>query len=263
MVFCTRLALALMLAAAAAPARAQAPTDPVAPLRQAYEALDFAAARARGQALLGDPAGLSPSHLVETHTLLALVAFAQADTATTRLHFQAALSLDPRLRLDPVLVAPNALAFFEAVRAASAGPPPAAGAAALRYVLVQDRRPAAALRSMLLPGWGQLYAGRRGRAAAFGGAFALTAGGAAAAHLRYDRLYARYEAADDPDAVGAAYDRANRWLHARNNLLVGAGVVWAAAYVEALVAGGASAPGAGRRLTWSPLPGGLNIHVSF
>ena len=63
------------------------------------------------------------------------------------------------------------------------------------------------------------------------------------------------------------YDVKNVWFKARNSLLLGAGVVWAAATLDALVSGGPAVPGATdpSRLSVEPAPavGGVLLRARF
>ncbi len=210
--------------------------DPVEPVRSAYESLDYTLAERLGRTILEQVNGLRPDQLVEIHTFLALIDYSQNDPEGARTHFMAALSLNPSLELDPVLVSPVIRGFFTALKEETlAGE--RTDAQLIRYIAVQDARPAAALRSMLLPGWGQWYKRDHVKGGLFGAAFLGAAGAAAAAHLTYRRRLDRYEAETDPDLVPGRYDDANGWYRTRNGLLVGAAVVWAAAYVDALIFG--------------------------
>ncbi len=211
------------------------PAVQVARMRAAYERLDYDAADALGLALL-QGGRATPAELVDVHTTLAFIRFTRNRLAEARAQFRAALSLDPGLALDPLLVSPKILEFFETVRQEHAlRPGPADEAAAVRYVVVPDRRPAAALRSMAVPGWGQLYKADRRKGRALLAAWAATAGGAAAAHLVRHDARAAYRSETDPARVGERFDRYAAWHKARNNLALAAAGVWVYSYVDALL----------------------------
>ena len=256
-----RLVLALLVCAPAvwAPlAHAQTAPDLVGAVREAVERLDYDTAEVRAREALARYEALSPDDLVEVHAALGTLLAARGAAVEAREQFGAALSLDPNLALDPVLVPPATISLFESVRADAARAPAVAPgvAPAVRYVVLPDPRAGAALRSAALPGWGQAYRGDRGRAVAFGGAAAVTAGGAVAAHVAYRRARAQYLAATLPDEIDAAYGRLNGRYRLRTALAVGAGVVWAASVAEALVTGRPRVPrGLG--------PGGLSLRVGL
>lgn len=76
----------------------------------------------------------------------------------------------------------------------------------------------AALRSLVVPGWGQRYKGRTGKW--WGMSYGLSIGGAVAAHLIYDWQYDKYLEARSIEELDDAYDMANWARKIRNGLLV-------------------------------------------
>lgn len=237
------------------PVRAQ-PVDPVPAILEAYQQVDYERAERLAREALADIDQLLPTQLVEIHKVLAFIAFSQGYEDEAERHFVSALSLNPDLSLDPALVSPLIIDFFEALKA-TAEVGGTAPEAAVRYVVVQDVRTAAALRSLVVPGWGQLHKGHGGRAAAFLIAWGGTATAAYVSHVRYGQARDRYEDAADPNAINEAYSDYNRWYRTRNNLIVGVAVVWAVSYVEALMSPGA--PREGVRLQAGPRGAALQV----
>jgi hypothetical protein len=233
-------------------------------IRAAYQRFDYAAAQAEAEGVLEDYAQFSSGELVEVHTLLALIAYAQHEPVEARAQFLSALSLDPELELDPLLVSPKILAFFEEVKAEAPSVQPAdAGAtAATRYVLVSDPRPAAALRSMLVPGWGQLYKGETTKGYVLMGLGSAMVLGAATAQVLRARAEDDYLAEQDPALIEDRYEAFDRWHKARNGLLLGAAAVWAYAFVDALIVA-PPAVAAHSRLRIAPGPSLARPQVSF
>ncbi len=251
--------LALLVAASAAAQPAPSADALVRAMDAAVERLDYEEAEARAREALARCDALtrcdalSPDQLVEVHTTLGVLLHTRGEPVEARRQFEAALSIAPDLRLDPVLVSPKTVEFFDGVRAAAAPRESPAGPQEIRYVVVPDPRPAAALRSLVVPGWGQFYKGDRGK----GWAFVVTAGalaaGTAAAHLVYldaDRDYTQAGRGADFAALNA---RRDRWYTTRGVLVRGAAAVWGAAALDALVSGG---PEATRRARGRPRPGG-------
>lgn len=256
-------ALALLtLIALAAPATAQ-PSDLLRAVREATARLDYPAAEARAREALAQPEGLAPDDLVEVHAALGVVLHARGAASEAREQFRAALSLDPALRLDSVLVSPLTLALLEEVRDEAAAAPPGATPAAVRYVVLPDRRPGAALRSAVLPGWGQWHKGDRARGVAFAVGVGAAAVGTGAAHLAYRSARERYGAAATPVAIADAYADTRRLHRLRSGLAVAAALGWAAAVAEALVTGAPRAPSSvsARRVAADVAPGGLALRV--
>ena len=228
----------------AAPAVAQQgdPSGLIEAMRDAYERLEYGTAERRAREALAGFDAFSADQLVEVHTTLALILFARNEPLEARTQFEAALSLDPRLTLDPLFVSPKTLEFFDEVKAGLAQDD---GAAArepvVRYVRVRDPRPAATVRSLAVPGWGQLYKGEQAKGWALVGLWGATAAGAVTAHVLRSQAQDDYLAATDPSEIAERYDTFNTWHRARNALALGATAVWAYAVFDALAFGGPEA----------------------
>ncbi|MBT8401977.1 MAG: hypothetical protein KJO98_15995 [Rhodothermia bacterium] len=205
-------------------------------VRGAYERLSFDDALELAAQVTENADAYLPRELVDVHTVAGLILISRNDRSGARSHFAAALSLDPDLTLDPVFASPDVVDFFELVKresasASSAQPPP------VRYIPVEDPRAGAALRSMLIPGWGQMYKGQQTKGALMMGVWGLAATGTVASHFIRSNREDRYLAETDPLAVGDRFDDFNRWHKIRNNLALTTVAIWAAAYVDALVVG--------------------------
>ena len=244
----------------AATAQTPPPNDLVEAIRDARDRLDYATAEARAREALARFGDFSPGQLVEIHTVLGIVLHARGEDTDARTQFSAALSLDPTLTLDPVLVSPKTLTLFEAVRSEQPGraarsdrPAPA------RYVVLRDRRPGGAVRSAALPGWGQFYKGDTGRGWAYAVGVGASAAGAVATHAGYLQARRRYREATTPVEIEAAYGDASRLYRLRNGLGVLAALGWTASVVDALTTGAPEAPPAAIEVR--PAIGGLALRV--
>ena len=236
---------------------AQAPAERLDAIEQAYRALDYARVELMARDALADSAAFAPGEQAQLYEILALATFSLNRPEEAREHFEAALRINPGLRLDSLLVSPKIQAFFSEVRAAmqeETPPPP-------QLVVVHDPRTAAALRSLLAPGWGQLYKGEQAKGGVLLGLWSATAAGSIAGTLiRDDADHARRRATDA--ARQADEDRRyRRWNSIRNAALVTGAAVWLYAYVDALV-GGAS-PAVARPLQVDPTlaPGAAGVKV--
>lgn len=209
--------------------------------------------------MASDPV-LATSRLTEVEVRRNLArALTGDDAIEARRQFEAALSLRPDLALDPVLVSPKTIDFFDEIRAEVA---PTAGepvrSATIRYVAVPDPRPTAALRSLAVPGWGQIGKGDRTRGIAFATAWGVGLAGTLGSHLARADARRAYLAAGTPEEATALYADYDRWHKARAAFALGTGVVWAAAVVDALATGGPEAPGA-----LSLTPGGVTVRLGL
>lgn len=250
---------ALLLLAAPLAAQPLDAADRLRAVREATARLDYASAEARAREALANPAGLAPDDLVEIHAALGVVLHARGADVEAREQFLAALSINPALALDSVLVSPRTLDLLENVRAAAGRTD--APTSAVRYVVLVDRRPAAALRSAVLPGWGQLHKGDRGRGLAFAAGVGAAAIGTAVAHGAYNAARDRYRAATTREAAIETYAEANRLYRLRGVLGVAVAAGWTAAVVEALLTGAPRAPSNASSTTVRLASGRLALHV--
>ncbi len=200
----------------------------------AYERLSFDQALELAALITENADDYLPRELVDVHTVAGLILISRNERSEARSHFSAALSLDPDLTLDPLIASPEVVDFFESVKRDSASTSPAQPPP-VRYIPVEDPRAGAALRSMLVPGWGQMYKGQQTKGAIMMGAWGFAAAGTIASHFIRNDREDRYLSETDPLAVLDRFDDFNRWHKIRNNLALTTVVVWAASYLDALV----------------------------
>lgn len=265
-----RCGLVLLALFGAAPLKAQPAEDPsslLARVERAYENLDYDEAEALARQALARFSLFTPDQLVRLHTTLGLIFYARNESGEAAEQFRLALGIDPTLTLDPLLVSPVTLAFFEETKAdfereSTAGH---SAEATVRYVVVTDPRPSAAMRSMVLPGWGQHYKGEPAKGWVLTGAWMATLIGGTAAHVRYQSTHDAYletvNTPENPTAIEDAFAVTNRWYKARGALLLGAGAVWAYALVDAIASGGA--PESPPDVQLVPTPGGAILRLRF
>lgn len=212
--------------------------DIVDEIERSYRQLEFQEAERLAERVLANYGAYTAGELTSVHTILALIAYNRNELDEARRQFTYALQLSPQLKLDPVLVPPKINEYFEQLKAELN--PEEAGYPEIRYVLVRDQRLGAAMRSLVLPGWGQFYKGETVRGAVVFGAFGIAAGGFVLSQLKQNRAKDRYEDAIATLPAGelaSLSDDYDRWRRARNAFGVGAGLIWLVGYVDALVTG--------------------------
>ncbi len=258
----TRLAIALLLfspLAGVAQPGADASTL-LARVESAYENLQYDEAESLARSALSRFEAFNSDQLIRLHSTLALILFSKGEALEAAEQFRGALTLNPNLQLDPQLVSPVTLSFFEETKASFVREREAPGtpAQSVRYVQVYDQRPAATLRSAVLPGWGQRYKGSGTKGWVMTGAWVAAIGGATAAHIQRQNAQDAYLAETDPDLVADRYDTYNTWHKVRGGLFVGAAAVWLYSAVDALTSGGPPSS-----LQVSPTPSGISIGYRF
>ena len=261
----TRLMLFIVLAHAAI-VRAQPGADPatqVARVEAAYENLDYDDAEAMARSALAHIEVFAPDQLIRLHTTLALILYARGDELDASAQFRAALSLDPELRLDPLLVSPVTLAFFEDIkadfsreRAAEQEP-----ANAIRYyVRLEDPRQPATWRSALIPGWGQRYKGETTKGWVLTGLWAVSSASTLVAHVQYQQAHQDYLSETDPTQIDQRRETQDLWYNTRGALALGMVAIWSFSAADALLTGG---PTATSGLDVGPAPGGVRLRLRF
>lgn len=208
----------------------------LAQIRTAYQQLEYEQAEQKARTALYRYDELSPEQLVEVHTILAVVSYATNGTEEARRHFQAALMLDPELELDPDEFPPKIVEIFDEVKGDTPlAQEPTPAEPEIRYVTVVDPIPAAAVRSAVLPGWGQIYKGQRTK-----GKVLLSTWGVAATGLVVSQAFYSYHAnqqrdADTQSAARDASEKKNSWHRARNGFAIAASGIWLYSYLDTIL----------------------------
>lgn len=233
------LLLLLLLIAPAFTSHAQDRPPTLADLRAAYEALQFDRVVRLGEAITESPTTNDTDRL-DAHRLLALVGFSRQQASYARLHLERALEIEPSMEFDISEASPSFIDFFAEVKKgylARAATNSVEGDSDERepVVYLSDVKPAAALRSMVVPGWGQIYKGQRLRGVAYGALWTgLTAASVVSMVQRADAR-TRYEEERDINMIEARYEDYASWHRRRNVALGAAGAVWLASFVDALL----------------------------
>ena len=210
----------------------------VVDMREAFQGLDYDQAEVLAGEILARYEMFSTDELIETHVTLALIRYAQNRQSEAELQFVSALSLKPDLELDPVLVSPKVITFFEELKASrDQVEQETETPGASRYIFVQDPRPAAAIRSMIVPGWGQFYKDEPVKGYVFAGAWVGSVGATIVTHIRRQDAARAYRLARDPDDITEKYNTYNRTHKLRNAMFLTAASVWVVSYIDALLNG--------------------------
>ncbi len=257
------IVLILMVAAACCPSLAMAQrstTQEIQDIWSAYENLDLAVAEARVEAALEDFERFSPIELGQIHSIFALIHFSRGDEAGTLEQLDFALQVNPNLTLTSRDTPPQVIALFEQLKqeqSASSEPEPE-----LRYLVMQDPRPAAVMRSMILPGWGQMYKKETRKGILLMSAWGATTAGTLVAHYQRKQAEDDYLGAQTLAELNDLYPTFDRWHKVRNNMFVAASAIWIYSYVDALLYAPSPSP---VQFHITPYPGNveLNLRVSF
>ena len=190
-----------------------------------YAAGSYAQAELEARRLLEhDLPGDSLKNLAEQWVAFALVA--QGRTASAKDHFVNILRRQPAYDLDPVLTSPKILSVFNEARAAfRSSKPTTSSTPAEHYGGITYR-------TLLFPGWEQLYQGRTTAGTIFLGAGIATLGTGIV--LEFARADARdkYLAATSPDEIEKNYETYNRIRTAEIWAFAAFGAVYLASEID-------------------------------
>lgn len=208
-----------------------------------YSALDFKQVINLGDSLINSGIVLPPEDGIVLHEILALAAYNLGNFDLARGHFISVLSLNPRFQPDPGEVSPKIIRFFEEMKPAKTATVEEKPEEAkpfilpegnyIRYIQAEDRRPTAAFRSLIVPGWGQFYKGHTKRGWILGTAFWGSLAGTAIAAIVENSAESDYVNAVTPADITSKYQRYDSWYKARRNLSLIAISVWLANVADA------------------------------
>ncbi len=215
---------------------AQQKLPAVSDIRQAYQAFEYGKVDSLARIALDHYASYAVDELTWIHIYLGSAKFAQGNLRQARAEFSAALSLNPDIRLDPVRFSPKIIDLFEEVRKNMAPRSDAnrTESAAVRYIVVRDRRIDAAWRSLLLPGWGQIYKGEKWKGRILGVAVAADLLALIYAQNKVDQAHSDYLRARKPEIIEKKYDTYKNYYRLRNGLLFLGVAAWSYSYFDAL-----------------------------
>lgn len=176
----------------------------------------------------------TPEELVTIHKYRAFASYYLGDEQQSELSFKSALSINPQLELDPVVISPKIINFFNQIAESFPIEPMYPETVETRYIQLSDLRPAAAWRSLILPGWGQLYKGEKTKGYIVFSAFVLNAAGLITAIINEQNAREDYLAQTNPQAINSTYNSYDNWFQARQILTYSQLVIWAYAFGDAL-----------------------------
>lgn len=206
---------------------------------QAFRQLDYETARKVGKEIEADFKSYTPIELLETHKILGVIAYQDGNLPEAKVQFEQALSIDRTAQLDSVYVSPKIIQFFDELKLSYNSKTKTGEtekSIQYRYLLQPDPRPAATLRSMILPGWGQIYKNDRRKGLILVGSTAAVTVATAIFHFLQEDAHDQYLRATDQNTIEQNYDKYNTFYKLRNNTTLLAGGIWLYAFFDALLA---------------------------
>jgi len=208
-------------------------------MMQAFQQLDYVTAKKIGKQIAADFKSYTPIELLETHKILGVIAYQDGNLPEANAQFEQALSIDRTAQLDSVYVSPKIINFFNDLMVSynsRTKTDDTEKSIQYRYLVQPDPRPAATLRSMILPGWGQLYKNDKRKGYILVSSTATVTVATALFHFLQKDAHDQYLKATDPTTIEQKYDKYNSFYKLRNNTAIIAGGIWLYAFFDALLA---------------------------
>jgi len=207
---------------------------------RAFQNLKFGTAEKFARQITADYESYTPSELLEAHKILGIIAYQRdMNLQQAKMQFEQALSIDQTTRLDSVNASVKTINFFNKLKTTFISKRMSGEseqAFHYRYLIRPDPRPAATLRSMVFPGWGQLYKNDRKKGYALIFSSAAVTISTVIFHVMKNNAHQDYLSATEPSLIKEKYDRYNRYYKLRNNTALLAGGIWLYAFFDALIA---------------------------
>ena len=207
-------------------------------MMQAFRQLDYGTAQKIGKQITADYKSFTPLELLETHKILGVIAYQDGDISEANAQFELALSIDRTAQLDSVYVSPKIIQFFRDLKLSYRSKKESSEtekSIQYRYLVQPDPRPAATLRSMIIPGWGQLYKNDKTKGYILIGSTASVAAATVIFHVLQKDFHNQYLKATDPKIIEQKYDKYNSFYKLRNNTALVAGGIWLYSFFDALL----------------------------
>jgi len=214
---------------------AQYTTPDISQVKYLYEELRFEEAIKFGQHVLKAEDIKSAQHLEYIHQYMAFSFYIIGKIDSSRVHFLSLLSINPEIALDPVETSPKIIDFFNQIKVNFQEINENQNVISFpKYIFIEDKRPDAAWRSALFPGWGQYYKGQPTRAYILGGAFLTSAVIFGVSLVNENRYKDSYHNSTDPDDISSNYDKYNNWSKIRQLSTYTTIGIWLLSFADAL-----------------------------
>ena len=199
-----------------------------------YETLGFNKAINAGQRLLKSNQRLNREHLITIHNYMALSFYNIGKLDSARSHFLTLLSIQSDFELDPINVSPKIISFFDQIKKDVKSSQTENMIGYTKYVFLEDLRPGATYRSVIIPGWGQVYKQQKKRGYIIGGAFIASLITTGASMYLEKNAHNKYSDSTTPDAIEKNYNTYNNWYKRRKFFTITTVSIWAVAILDAL-----------------------------
>jgi len=218
---------------------------------------------------LRDTMGFTAEETVVLRRLLGSSYVAVGNVESAKVQFKKILSIDPEVHMDPLSTSPKIVSVFHEAKAEfqaenSHVPPDTAAPSLVRFKHREGVWVGPALKSLLLPGLGQLQNGDEAKGIIFMSSEVLSVAGLVVSHVWYDEARKEYAANTDPEKMASLYDEYNRWYMMRNGFIATSVGICVVSSVDAIVGAYEREIAEGERtMGLIPIQGGVYAYLRF
>ncbi len=212
--------------------------------------------------LLAAPGEPAQKDILELYRLKGVSHFSLLEMRQSLASFAEILERDPGFSMDPVQTSPKILDFFNEIKTRLAQRDTVVVHRVRTDTLTAppDGNPVrnTVWRSMVLPGWGHLFAGQKTKGRLLAGPAALCLGAAVYYSVDCHSKHRDYMNEVDPRQIGARYDRWNACYQKRNIFVLTFAAIWIYTQADILFF-----PAKQNKWTVSCSPSGLKVAYHF
>lgn len=202
-------------------------------IRDLYRQFRFQEVIHRCQQQLSDHPKLTRDQQLFLNKYLVLSYFQLRDTSAAKITLRQLLTLDPSFRFSVAEASPKLISLLEEVRKEQMLPIREPVKKGELSVEGKDQTRHAALKSLLIPGWGQYAQGKRKRGILFFAAAAVGVSGGIYFHYKTEDAHQDYMNADEYTGVEEKFQRYKKFYRLRSAFIGLAVVSWLGSHVEA------------------------------
>lgn len=206
----------------------------VGDINKAYDEMDYHRVLQLSGLAIGKFEVYKTNELIRIYQIQAFSYFHLGDTSASRRAFDSMLSLDDDIELDPVTVSPKIIDFYNLVKSEYQEYDEPEPIYETRYIQLEDPRPAAGWRSLVLPGWGQIYKDEQTKGYILLSGFAVNTTALIISIINERKTKDIYLSATHPDEIKQTYDDYNTWHHRRQILTYSQILIWSYAVADAI-----------------------------
>jgi len=204
-------------------------------IEESYDNINFERAISLSSQALENDESYSAAELVDIYKFRGFAFFHIGNEIEARSSFLTALSISPNLELNEITVSPKIIDFINNLKDQNQELVKNDNVSIEKqYILLDDPRPDSAIRSLVLPGWGQYYKGEQNKAYMVFSTFAVNSAALIVSLIKEKSTHDDYLKARETKEIQSKYNTYNNWYKTRQILTYTEILVWTYAFADVL-----------------------------